>query len=268
MERMAEESKRESRTVQIQAVLYHNQPEQLNRAIQTLDAAAATAGEQGWTVQLRWGDASESPVYSKAEWNAMEKACPHLQRMAYSIFNRNTGYGAGNNLLAHESAADYLLIMNPEILLPPTALLDLLAPFADPWIGMTEARQIPVEHPKEYDPETMETEWCSGACFVIPTDLFRRLGGLMKIPSLCTAKTWIYPGACGWKGTGCITSLGRGYFTQGAFHRRGIISPAQQSRCTRFFPRQCWRINGDIRITPETGCVWRRKGATPEAKWR
>ena len=72
---------------------------------------------------------------------------------------------------------DYLMIMNPEIILSPNAIVDLLSPFEDCRTGITEARQLPVEHPKEYDPKTGETEWASGACFMIPGKLFQDLKG-------------------------------------------------------------------------------------------
>ena len=164
-------------SVQLQAVLYQTDPGILLRAIRAIDRAAETAAGNGLKVSLRWGDASETPVFEKAAWNAFTLEGPHLSKMDYRFFGENTGYGRGNNLLGLDSDADYLLIMNPEIMLPPHGIIDLTDPFRDPAVGMTEARQIPVEHPKEYHPETMETEWCSGACFMIPGALFQALKG-------------------------------------------------------------------------------------------
>jgi len=37
----------------------------------------------------------------------------------------------------------------------------------DPKVGMVEGKQMPHEHPKEYDKKTLETSWCSGACVLI-----------------------------------------------------------------------------------------------------
>ena len=42
---------------------------------------------------------------------------------------------------------------------------------------MTEAKQLPLEHPKDFDPVTGETSWASGACSMVPTSVFRELGG-------------------------------------------------------------------------------------------
>ena len=160
--------------IQIQAVLYRNDPEELHRCLQCADRAAEYAGQP---VSLRWGDASDTPVFTKKEWEALRREAKRLFRAEYRFFGENTGYGKGNNLLAADSDAEYLLIMNPEILLPPRGITELLAPFDDPDTGLTEARQIPVEHPKAYDFRTGETEWSSGACFMISRQLFAELGG-------------------------------------------------------------------------------------------
>lgn len=165
------------KTIQIQAVLYRNDPAELRQAVQAMDRAATEASEQGCRVSLLWGDASDTPVFTDGDWEALRREAIHLDAVEYVIFHENTGYGRGNNRLAAKSRTDYLMIMNPEIILPPNALTDLLSPFADDSVGLTEARQMPVEHPKAYDPETHETEWASGACFMIPRALFEKLGG-------------------------------------------------------------------------------------------
>jgi hypothetical protein len=38
-------------------------------------------------------------------------------------------------------------------------------------------RQIPYEHPKDYDPVTLDTEWCSGAAVLLRTTALRAEGG-------------------------------------------------------------------------------------------
>lgn len=161
--------------IQVQAVLYKNEPEELKRAVRSIDRAAELLKEG--SVSLVWGDASETPVFAEETWRSFRQEASHLEKAEYRFFGENTGYGLGNNLLAQDSGADYLLIMNPEILLSPWALQDLLSPFEDERVGLTEARQIPVEHPKAYNRETYETEWSSGACFMIPGQLFEKLGG-------------------------------------------------------------------------------------------
>lgn len=164
-------------SLQIQAVLYHNDHDSLRKALAALDNAARLAAERFDSVRVVWGDASAEPVYTQAEAEALRAQLSHLSGFDYRFFGVNTGYGKGNNRLAEGAESDYLLIMNPEIIIGPQGLCDLLAPFADADVGLVEARQIPVEHPKEYDPDTFETEWSSGACFMIPTAFFRQLKG-------------------------------------------------------------------------------------------
>lgn len=44
-------------------------------------------------------------------------------------------------------------------------------------VGMVEAKQLPIEHPKDYDPNTGETGWATTACALIPLSQFRQLNG-------------------------------------------------------------------------------------------
>ena len=163
--------------LQIQAVLYHNDHDSLYKALSALDNAAHRASARFDSVRVLWGDASAQPVYTDDDVAALRAEFVHLSGFEYRFFNENTGYGKGNNRLAQEADSDYLLVMNPEIIIGPNGLCDLLAPFADDSVGLVEARQIPVEHPKEYDGQTFETPWSSGACFMISTALFHALGG-------------------------------------------------------------------------------------------
>jgi GT2 family glycosyltransferase len=43
--------------------------------------------------------------------------------------------------------------------------------------SLIEARQFPEEHNKQYDAETLETPWASGACLLICEDIFKKIGG-------------------------------------------------------------------------------------------
>lgn len=164
-------------SIQVQAVLYRNGPEELSRALEALNNAAGEAAKAGYAVSLKWGDASPEPVFSDREWWEIKNRFSQLSEMEYLVWQKNTGYGCGNNLLAKEAETDYLLIMNPEILVSPRAIISLLDCFQAPETGIAEARQIPMEHPKRFDPMTGETAWASGACFLIPATLFRQLGG-------------------------------------------------------------------------------------------
>jgi hypothetical protein len=52
-----------------------------------------------------------------------------------------------------------------------------LESLGDPDVGIAEARQIPLEHPKPFDLITGETPWASGCAMVLPFRTFSAVGG-------------------------------------------------------------------------------------------
>jgi len=81
--------------------------------------------------------------------------------------------------LGKDCTSDFMLIMNPDVLVCPRLFSNMLEPLLDPDsdAGLVEARQTPVEHPKEYDRQTLETEWAATACAMFSTETFRTLNG-------------------------------------------------------------------------------------------
>ena len=90
---------------------------------------------------------------------------------------RNNGFARGMNLLAGQSDADYLFILNPDTRLDPGCLERLVdRAESDPSIAICESRQAPREHPKTVDTETGETSWCAGAAALIRRSAFEEVG--------------------------------------------------------------------------------------------
>jgi GT2 family glycosyltransferase len=92
----------------------------------------------------------------------------------------NLGFGRAHNALSALASPEreFLLLLNPDAV-PFYDSLNALVRTADhdPSAALLEAVQVPVEHPKIYDPATLETSWCSGACLLVRRSVFEALGG-------------------------------------------------------------------------------------------
>ncbi len=167
-------------SLQVQAVLYKNNTAALLKSLQNLANAVGQDQKNDMflgDVRLIWGDASPSPLFTEQQICELNNIYHSTLQIKYVYFNENTGYGKGHNLLFADCKADYLMIENPDILIAGDYFHYMMMPFGDPATGLVEARQTPIEHPKKYNEKTMETNWSSGACFIISSSLFRRLEG-------------------------------------------------------------------------------------------
>jgi glycosyltransferase involved in cell wall biosynthesis len=91
----------------------------------------------------------------------------------------NLGFGRAINAVLPDVAAPYLLLLNQDAIPEPAALQRLWdsARGDDANVAAWELRQIPYEHPKDYDPVTGDTGWCSGAAVLLRTAALREVGG-------------------------------------------------------------------------------------------
>lgn len=167
-------------SIQIQSVLYGNDPRDIERAVENLANAARVAQEGGrhaLSLTLRYGDASKDPVFSQKKQAEIAQTYDALH-FEYVLFGENTGTAKGHNRLAQGCEADYIMIMNPDVVVNPRIFAQLLAPFESQQdVGVTEARQTPIEHGKEYDKKTGDTSWISTACALISTEAFKQVEG-------------------------------------------------------------------------------------------
>jgi GT2 family glycosyltransferase len=179
-------------TIRIQSVRYGGDDDSLGRFIASVGAAVQVARDRlGVEVQsVALGDCG-SPDGPEATLprSTVETLIQVLDGSSipfeYVPFGKNLGHGGGQNRLSgvghadspSASAPDYLVILNPDMYLVPDALAEMLAAFRDPRVGIAEARQIPLEHPKVFDLVTGETPWASGCALALPFALFVSLGG-------------------------------------------------------------------------------------------
>ena len=171
-----------SNSLQIQSVLYHNQKSSLLKALDSLCNAIEVNRKRApilGLVRVCYGDASKEPVFSTAEIEEITKKYSGQFEFQYRFFNENTGSAKGHNRLGQDCKTDYMLIMNPDVVVCPRFFEKMFSFFEKPELqtGMVEAKHLPVEHPKEYDKKTLETDWATTACALFPTGLFHQLNG-------------------------------------------------------------------------------------------
>lgn len=168
-------------SIQIQTVLYHNEIRDLKRAVEYMaNALEVCRNIDDCLIDavLCWGDASKNPLFQTEEIEGLNRKYEDIVKIKYDVFGFNSGTSKGHNRLAKGCQADYMLIMNPDVLLCPDFFVEVMKPFSDEKVGMVEGRQTPIEHHKEYDIETGETGWATLACAVLRRKLYDELNGL------------------------------------------------------------------------------------------
>lgn len=141
-------------SIQIQTILYKNEKEPILRSLESIKQVlivANTTTKQIGTVKVCYGDASPSCVFSEKEIKALSKKYEEIFSINYTYFNCTTGTSKGHNLLAKNSNANYLILMNPDIIFSPRFLTEAIESFNDENVGIVEGRQVPIEHPKKYN---------------------------------------------------------------------------------------------------------------------
>ena len=152
-------------SLQVQSVLYGNDFASVERAVMSLGRSVELAISVGMIsrVELAYGDSSSIPCLTEEQLVRLRGLCPDALTIRYDFFNGNLGSARGHNRLAVPSDADFILVQNPDIVVSPRLIETLLGAFATPKVGMAEAKQLPIEHPKDYDQATGETSWATTA---------------------------------------------------------------------------------------------------------
>jgi hypothetical protein len=166
-------------SIQVQSILYNNNAVAVERALASMARAAEIAifEKVCSRIKVRLGDSSPMPCISNDEIQALQQKFAPALDIHYVFFGKNAGSARGHNILAEDVDTDFFLIQNPDVVVSPRVFENLLAPFRMPGVGMVEAKQLPIEHPKEYNVVTGEAVWATTACALIPVPLFKHLGG-------------------------------------------------------------------------------------------
>lgn len=161
--------------VDVSIVAYRPDLADLGRAVDSIREQAS-----GFALHLFIHDNSDDCDHSAAI-NALPALSPGGAFITISVVhsNENVGFGRGHNANAMRGDAPWLFVLNQDCIVEPGALSRLFAIAArDPdAVAAWELRQIPYEHPKAYDPVSLDTPWVSGAAVVFRRSAFAAVGG-------------------------------------------------------------------------------------------
>ncbi len=169
-------------SVKVHSVIYGNEAGHLRRSVQALARSAELARESGVVDRLviAFGDCSPQRVLDDDAVASLadEVRSRGVDDIEYTFFDANLGSAAGHNRLLERLDCDYVLIINPDTVASPRLIEELFVPFqTQERVGLVEARQVPFEHPKVYDPRTGETPWATTACALVPRSVVAEVGG-------------------------------------------------------------------------------------------
>ncbi|THF80851.1 glycosyltransferase family 2 protein [Cohnella fermenti] len=90
----------------------------------------------------------------------------------------NLGFGKANNLAVERAKHEYIFFLNIDTEVEPDCFsqLEKTIQSSSEDIALWECRQFPYEHPKYYNPVTLETTWASGAACVVRRSAFLEVG--------------------------------------------------------------------------------------------
>jgi len=162
----------------IQVVTYQNDPEQLVRLSQGIAATAHGARAAGvGRIAVRFGECGGSSSVLDVADDLERELAGAVDAVTAVEFGANLGSAGGSNALAEGAADDVLWVLNPDTYPSPRCAAELLGRLAASDVGAVDARQIPIEHPKAYDPVTGDTSWVSGACSMVRRPVFEAIDG-------------------------------------------------------------------------------------------
>ncbi len=150
-------------------VIFNNPAWQLRRFVKSFELASAELG-------------AEQQVHLHFMDNGRASHLGSMSRSAIETTGRgNIGFGAAANILMEKAfgqwGVDGFLCANPDGVFHYQTIQQLYQFEREYPPSLVEAIQFPHEHPKVYDPLTLETPWASACCLYIPRSIYESVGG-------------------------------------------------------------------------------------------
>lgn len=155
----------------IQSVLYRHTLSDVERLVKGIGNAVRIAQKEVGLgpVQLLIGDCSPTSTLTLGQVDEIRsgEAASAIDQVSYDFFGENLGSAGGHNRLLAVNESDFTLFLNPDTFASPSLLTEMAIHHRDSRVGIVEARQVPLEHPKYFDPTWGDTSWASTAgCLV------------------------------------------------------------------------------------------------------
>jgi len=156
------------------------------------------------------------------------------------------GFAESHNILFRECVrGDFFLILNPDCVILDGSIERLIVRMRSSGAAIVEGRQWPFEHPKEYDPLTLETPWASGAFCLIDSQFYHSIGGMDESYFLymedvdLSWQAWLHARKVVYEPNAPVI-----HFSGGPFYRADIIS-AEEYYSIRNFLLLSWKYFGE-----------------------
>lgn len=96
----------------------------------------------------------------------------------FHLLDNNLGFGKANNYAVKRTEQDYIFFLNIDTEIVEDSIIELSKAIenSNEEVALWECRQFPYEHPKVYDPVTLEVSWASAAACVVRRDYFEKVG--------------------------------------------------------------------------------------------
>ncbi len=129
-------------------------------------------------ISLLWRDNGSGDATVSLLQRLREQLGHHFHRFEIEQ-GSNVGFGRGHNANLNRAEAEFFLVSNVDLEFEADTLVRLLeSAQGDPQdVAVWECRQKPFEHPKDYNPVTGDTLWCSSACAMFRTEALRAVDG-------------------------------------------------------------------------------------------
>ena len=161
------------REVDLSIVTFRPDLALLRRLLASLSEPAAQPMRRNLFVQDNSADAGVAETLrSMEELRAFDRA-------EVNASASNVGFGRGHNAAVALGRAPFVLLLNQDCVLEPEVMQPLLeaAERSPADVAAWELRQVPYEHPKAYDPVSLETPWASAAALLVRRTAFEAVGG-------------------------------------------------------------------------------------------